>query len=663
MRIDIHTLISVLLVMNILQTIAFILHRSSNHGCGGSGSWLLWSLFSATGYLLMFLRVFLSGVPLALSIFFSNSCLFAGQVMLYDGLCRFVGVRGQPRLVAVIAALFVAGTVLSMTVRPDPNLRPAILYLCSAAFCVLGARTLRTGRTFRSDRTFRADRTFRSAPSAGFLSVLLVIQAAFLTFRSVFALAVSPIVDTYEAVPVQVILFLVPISVGYLSAFGIFLMVNQSSLARYDEIATNFKRIFNIYPDAVWITRLDDEKIVNVNEGFSRLTGYGRDDALGRRSDELGIWQDNAVRNRIFEMLRNVGWCENQEAMFRHRNGTTIYGIASLNLFMMEGALHIITVLHDITMRKEMETALQKSEEKFRLLIENSYDVIYTMSSSGRFLFVSPVVTRLLGYEPCELVGKFYFDFVHPDDHAACRSFIESVVTSGESRADIEFRIRHKNGSWLWHTSSGVPFTSEKGEIQGFYGIDRDIDERRRLLGELEKQATTDELTGVLNRRYFMQRAGTEFTRAVRLRRALSVALVDIDHFKGINDTRGHAAGDESLVFFARVCAGNIREIDVLARFGGDEFILLLPDTAEARAVEVLERLRKAIEADSLASEGGPIRLTISGGVASVRTDGSEKQSLDSLLIMADQALYRAKEAGRNRIAVYLPPPAAPLTE
>ena len=173
--------------------------------------------------------------------------------------------------------------------------------------------------------------------------------------------------------------------------------------------------------------------------------------------------------------------------------------------------------------------------------------------------------------------------------------------------------------------------------------------ERWRQIADLKRLATTDLLTGLRNRAYFMDSAATELRRFDRFKRELTMLMIDLDFFKLINDRHGHAAGDEALRVFARVLVGQTRAFDLLGRIGGEEFAVLLSETGGEAGVQIAERLRQAIELASFVfHDSAPIRFTVSIGVAPCR-DGD---SLDSLLARADDALYRAKHAGRNRVEV-----------
>ena len=172
--------------------------------------------------------------------------------------------------------------------------------------------------------------------------------------------------------------------------------------------------------------------------------------------------------------------------------------------------------------------------------------------------------------------------------------------------------------------------------------------EKARLFDRAQHLATTDGLTGVLNRRHLLELAQREFERTRRYHHALSALMIDLDHFKRVNDTYGHPIGDQALIALANVCQKNLRPSDIFGRYGGEEFLVLLPETPHAQAMEVAERLRSQIEQIVLETERGPVRFTASVGAATMTEQ--ENIDLDRLIIQADDALYVAKAAGRNRV-------------
>lgn len=171
------------------------------------------------------------------------------------------------------------------------------------------------------------------------------------------------------------------------------------------------------------------------------------------------------------------------------------------------------------------------------------------------------------------------------------------------------------------------------------------ITSRRLLEIELEKLAATDALTGLPNRRYFLDRANIEFEKVRRFHTPTSLVMIDVDNFKSVNDTHGHAAGDEVLKSISRVCRDRLRQSDVLARFGGEEFVILLPDTNVLDAARVAEVLRKSVEEGPVKTDDGIISVTASFGVTQIFSGDA---TLETALARSDRALYKAKRAGRN---------------
>lgn len=193
------------------------------------------------------------------------------------------------------------------------------------------------------------------------------------------------------------------------------------------------------------------------------------------------------------------------------------------------------------------------------------------------------------------------------------------------------------------------------GHLIGKAVIAADITETRRLMSRLERLATTDELTGTVNRRHFMDMAKRELDRAKRSGDPLSVALFDLDHFKLINDQYGHGAGDAALVAVCDACRTVLRSSDLFCRYGGEEFVILFPETDPRSAMEIAERLRRRIEGVVLASGNAQLKVTASFGVAG--SDGTLFSSLAEFLKAADGAMYEAKEQGRNAVCLSIPKP------
>jgi diguanylate cyclase (GGDEF)-like protein len=176
--------------------------------------------------------------------------------------------------------------------------------------------------------------------------------------------------------------------------------------------------------------------------------------------------------------------------------------------------------------------------------------------------------------------------------------------------------------------------------------------ENARLFAEVQELAITDPVTGLFNRRRFLELADQEFNRSIRYQRNLSAIMLDIDNFKVVNDTFGHTIGDQVLIELAKVCQSGVRQVDILARYGGEEFIVLLPETNAQEAAMIAERLRANTESNSFTTTAGPLHITISLGVAEME---KSCESLSELVDRADFAQYASKDAGRNRVTCWSP--------
>lgn len=223
------------------------------------------------------------------------------------------------------------------------------------------------------------------------------------------------------------------------------------------------------------------------------------------------------------------------------------------------------------------------------------------------------------------------------------------LLGGGCDRMDMEATLPDSSGMPRALLVSKAVLRRADGGPHGIIGVATDITERKGLERELRRLATIDALTGAWNRRHFMAVAAQEMERSVRYGNPLSVLMIDVDFFKSVNDSHGHALGDEVLRKVVEACRGSLREVDLFGRQGGEEFAALLPETALAGAQGLAERLRRAVAETVIPLAGGDdVRVTVSLGVAQRL---AHESTLDHLLSRADQALYRAKQSGRNRVA------------
>ena len=307
---------------------------------------------------------------------------------------------------------------------------------------------------------------------------------------------------------------------------------------------------------------------------------------------------------------------------------------------------------NDIAERVRTEAALKESEERFRSLFEHAAVGIAQISLEGCFLKINDGFCRILGYSQQEILaqGLTFQQLTFHEDLTADMAFKQKLLAGPLENYSMEKRYIRKDQSLAWvHLSTALVRDAEKKPLY-FISAVQDITEHKNLRAEIERQARIDYLTGLANRRHFMEQAELELSRALRYSKPLSIAMMDIDHFKRVNDTYGHKIGDVVLQKLSQLCQKTLREVDLIGRMGGEEFAILLPETNGERAAEVAERLRASIADTEIPLETGlPLHFTVSIGIATLQ---GSTVNVDMLLSQADKALYEAKHGGRNRVRV-----------
>ncbi|MDB5714203.1 MAG: diguanylate cyclase with sensor [Sphingomonadales bacterium] len=322
-------------------------------------------------------------------------------------------------------------------------------------------------------------------------------------------------------------------------------------------------------------------------------------------------------------------------------------GVVGATLFLL--LLALVTAYFDrklATLTAHEADALMRSEERYRSLIESASDIIGILDGDGRFVYESSSALQVLGYRSDEIVGKLLAELVAPDSSGDAASFLGSVLNLPGASTIAELPLINKSGN---RREFEIVATNllQSPMIGGIVVNLRDITERMQLVAQLEILSDTDLLTGALNRRGFNRSAERQFERAHASDQALTVVMIDIDHFKSVNDQFGHAAGDLVLAKVADACREQIGEEDFLGRMGGEEFALLISHDGPAEAHRKIARLQGAISATTVSTIRGPVSVTASIGITSVHPSLTD---LAAALNQADDALYAAKSAGRNCI-------------
>ena len=387
----------------------------------------------------------------------------------------------------------------------------------------------------------------------------------------------------------------------------------------------------------------DGGRIASWNRRFAEL--WRIPDSVLERGDDrsildcmLGQIEEPEEFQRIVESLYANPDAESFD-LIRFRDGRSFERYSIGRRIAGVGTIRVWS-FRDVTERQRNENALAESEARFRLLFEQNAAGVCRKDLSGRILESNETFARILGYSRDELLGMTDADLhVRPSEAAE----LTEILGHAHTLQSIEIEMLRKDGESVWVLMNLV--LVGEGRDATVHETAVDINDRKRAEEQIEFHAYHDVLTGLPNRKLFTDRLNWALSRCRRSGHPLAVMFIDLDHFKTINDTLGHTAGDELLLEMARRLQACVREDDMVARLGGDEFTIVLSDLREAEdALAVAQKILASIE-EPLAISGMAIYVTASIGIAVYPTDGTDPETL---LKNADTALYRAKDAGRN---------------
>lgn len=409
-----------------------------------------------------------------------------------------------------------------------------------------------------------------------------------------------------------------------------------------------FRLISTTAQDAIAIIG-PDEQVIYWNPAAETIFGYKADEVIGKNLHDLLIpvgSQDAAHSG--FRRFQNTGQGKFIGKTFEisalRKSGEEFPIELSISAFRLHNSWHALGIIRDITERKRAEEQLRQQNQFSEDIVNSLPGIFYMLNQHGRFVRVNKLFLEVTGYAPDDIERMTALDFFEGEDRSLIAGKMQEVFALGDAWAEADLIV--KSGQKIPYY-----FTGHRTCIDGqpyLIGLGTDITERRALEQEMVRQARTDSLTGLSNRRYFRELAGKELARASRYGQTLSVLMLDLDKFKGINDTHGHQTGDQVLCVVGEVCRQTLREVDIVGRIGGEEFAILLPESEVRQAAEVAERLRQAIAQAVIRLESGDeLRFTVSIGVAPL---SAAEVTIDHLLNQADKALYEAKRTGRNRV-------------
>ncbi|MFP4330615.1 MAG: diguanylate cyclase [Spirochaetaceae bacterium] len=413
------------------------------------------------------------------------------------------------------------------------------------------------------------------------------------------------------------------------------------------EELSRFKGAIEAADHAIYFTD-PTPSIIYVNPAFERLTGYAPGEVLGKNPSILssGLQNDSYYQRLWTTVLAGNTWKE--EVTNRRLDGTTYTAFQIISpIRAKDGEIrNFVAIQHDITRQKQIEEQLRHTLTEQTVIFDNTRDALFLLDvvDQGEFRYIkfNRAQEEVSGLRSEDVRGRRPEEILTGEYATeAIRRFRECL----ESRETVTYEetVPGQNGPTVWSTKLR-PVIYE-GRVIQIVGSGRDITEEKKLEAKLRRLSDADPLTGIYNRRKVMEELEREINRSLRYGHPLSLLMLDIDHFKGINDRFGHTAGDAVLTGFAETIKRRLRPTDIFGRWGGEEFLIILSETDLKGAYTLAERVRESIEDQAYLPE---LRATASIGVAAL---GAEVTSKDDLVNAADEALYCAKENGRNRVS------------
>ena len=339
---------------------------------------------------------------------------------------------------------------------------------------------------------------------------------------------------------------------------------------------------------------------------------------------------------------------ESEEKNFiKAKNETRIYKVVKKPLYKSDGSVNGMSgISTEITVEKKLQEPVSSQSYLLDTMLNNIDAHIYVKDCERTFLYVNSRVAELFGDKAENIMGKKDTEIL-PKEVAEHFYQSDKQVFETNKKQVIEETTHDEDGNIFHYISTKTPF-NQPDRLPALISFSSDVTELYKLKEEFKKLANTDPLTSLYNRRFLTEQAEQEYHRAKRYSLSLTVMTIDIDHFKNINDKFGHPAGDQVLIAVAKQLKTNLRQIDILARIGGEEFSILLPETSATAGLKLAERIRT--EQSNLKILGdwqGEIKFSVSIGVSSFLSDD---ESFDTMFSRADKALYQAKNYSRNKV-------------
>lgn len=413
-----------------------------------------------------------------------------------------------------------------------------------------------------------------------------------------------------------------------------------------------FKAIFDGCSDAIYVIDPETSCILEGNPCAWEELGLSRDELLGH--SVLSLQSDVVSTEHWDKIAREI--FDNSPFTFigrhQHKDGSNFPVEVYTSVIHHQGRDLFVSIARNLTRTSEQREAFRSNDARLTYALNEAADGMWDWNVETGEVFFSPQMKKMLQYLPNEMPPHVdtWANAVHPDDVERVIATLQEHLEGKAPHYEAEYQISNSKGEYLWVRDRGrVCQRNADGDAVRVVGMLHDITRGKMLEEKLRQQASYDDLTGLLNRRAGYIHFRKQLSYAKRYGQQFSICLLDLDHFKDINDAHGHQVGDAVLKHFVDILSSALRESDTLMRWGGEEFLLLLPKTDASSARPLIEQLKDKVQNATIGVDGEVITYTFSAGLASYP---SHSQEMDALIRCADEALYNAKEAGRNRVLI-----------
>ena len=426
------------------------------------------------------------------------------------------------------------------------------------------------------------------------------------------------------------------------------------SLKAMAQLEQHYRLLLENSSDVITILA-HDGTVLFKSHSVVRILGYDPMSLIGESEFD---YLDAECRQALEKKLKSPAGEEEEAArnLFLYRNAQNDWRTLKTSVRRITGDDNntrcFVLNAQDVTEQRDAEAALRDSEERYRNLVEKANDLIFETSADGKLTFVNPVTQRMTGYTEEEIVGKPFLDIVHPDYRDVFRRHFGIQLLKKIPTTYYEYPIINKSGEEIW-LGQNTQITVRNGEGTGYQGVARDITELHRMQDRLTYLSTHDYLTELPNRLLFQDKLAYVLASVKRRRQLAGVLFMDLDGFKSVNDLHGHDVGDMLLKSVAKRLVDCVREIDIVSRLGGDEFTVIIESAQALDEIVVIAKRIIATIAQPYRLGEFELELSASVGIAVFPSDG---RTGEELLKKADDAMYRAKNSGKNTFRLYSDP-------